>query len=62
MDQEFEYSTITYNEDTGEWFKHVSLATFRDDCSVTYELCDPEQIGWSELNQIVDETLEYFDE
>jgi len=58
---EFEYCSLTYNEDTSEWFKHVAVASF-EDCEIRYELLEPERVSWQELNQMIDEAIDCFEE
>ena len=53
---DFEYYNITIDENEQYW-KHTTVASFVDG-EIVYVTLDPEQINWSEVNQMVDEMLD----
>jgi hypothetical protein len=56
---DFEYYTVSF--DGADYWKHTTLATMQDDCTISFEMEEPERINWNELNQVVDEWLEDYE-
>jgi len=53
----FDYYTIT--EKNGKYYKHIYNATFdAENMEVVYDYVGKEQIGWDELNRLVDVELD----